>query len=68
MYRIFMQFDALGRNIVPRLYRSEVVMAAITRFAARKAGRSPIGPAIIRAECAYDRVMDVFRNSLFAIR
>ena len=27
-----MQFDASGRNIVPRLYRFEVVMAAITPF------------------------------------
>jgi hypothetical protein len=36
-------------------------MAAITRFAARKDARSPFGPAIIRAECAYNWVMDVFR-------
>jgi hypothetical protein len=35
-----MQLDALGRNIVPALYRSEVVMAAITRFAARLSCRS----------------------------
>jgi hypothetical protein len=32
IYRSFMQLGALGRNIVPAVYRSEVVMAAITRF------------------------------------
>ena len=54
MYRIFMQFGASGRNIAPVLYRSEVVMAAITRFAARQDGRSPFGPAMISAECGSD--------------